>query len=514
MKKKIMTLILFALTLFAFVGCKKNETVKMSIFSRPTVARVENQRKNWEDVSSFITYYGNFNVEAQSQFDVAIMHSNVLYRTTDAKEQVQALKDRGTYVIAYLTVGEDDTLSQADGLGENGFASYYIYESGYPKQNPNWGSYYVDAGNPVWQAKIINEAQMILDYGVDGLFLDTLDTVDVMYESMPGMVSLVKKLDETFPDAKIVANRGFTILPYISQYLDGLMFESFNTTYDFTAGKVADLSDDDNEYNEQVACNVINAIRQYDYFNVFALDYVNEFEYDYMPQGYYNRSWQYDFIPYATYDINLGIPCVPKDANGNLLAPTSKRGELALSKKTSGDLGGKNGDTSAANLAYKDNGAVITVDSTFAGYNTSTLNDAWYATPENHKQTNWSKESWASADNKNADHWIQTEFASEKAVSKVVVHWANDNGTYYSPQQARIEAWINNEWVPVMTLTNEPTEENSFYKAFEQTWEFTFASVTTSKIRVVQPKGMGCADKYGDPVREGIMWVSEIEVYS
>lgn len=514
MKKKLILLITFIVLVLMVIGCDKSNSNEISIFSRPVVAEVENGRKEWLDVSNFICYYGDFDVESQSKFDVVIMHSSALFRDADAKEKVKELKDNGSYVIAYITVGEDDTLSQADGLGENGYASYYIYENGFPKQNTNWGSYFVDAGNPVWQAKIINDSKKILDYGVDGLFLDTLDTVDIAYHTLPGMASLVELLAETFPETKLVANRGFTVLPYISQYIDGLMFESFNTTYDFSLSKVVDLSEEANEYNEDVACNTINTVRQYDYFPVFALDYVNQYEYDYMTAQYYNRSWQYDFIPYCTYDINLGIACIPTDKDGNLIMPTSIRGELALSKKTSSDLDGYNGDRSPANLAYKENGSTITVDSTYAGYSTAPLNDGWFVTPENHVQAKWSKEAWASTDNKNADHWIQIAFPTEKSVSKVVVHWANDNDTYYSPQKAIIEAWIDDAWVEVAVITNDPTEEGGFYRAFEQTWEFTFDSVNTTKIKIVQPKGMGCADKYGDSVREGIMWVSEVEVYS
>ena len=490
-------------------SCGKKE----SIFSRPTVERVAGQRKEWNDVSSFVCYYGEFNIEFQSKFDVVIMHSSTLYTDPQAKEKVQQLKDAGCYIVSYITIGEDDTLEIADGLGEGGYASYYIYENGSPKPNTNWNSYFVDAGNPVWQAKIINETAKILSYGVDGIFMDTLDTVDIATNTLSGMADLVKKLDENFPEAKLVANRGFTVLPYISQYIDGMMFESFNTTYNFEEGKVSDLTEESREWNEEIACNTINAIRRYDYFPIFALDYVNEYEYEYMPLNYYNRSWQYDFIPYCTYDIQLGTAAYPVDGNGDLLKPTSKRGELALSKLSSSELEGFNGDKSANNLAYVENGATVTVDSTYGGYNTKALNDGWYATDENHIQGNWAKESWASADNKLNDHWIEFEFAEAKEVSQVVVHWANDNGTYYSPKKAVVEIFVDGAWVEVCALDNEPEEVDGDYKAFDTTWVFNFDSVTTTKIRILQPKGCGAHDKFNDPIRTGIMWVSEVEIY-
>ena len=512
--KKVLIFILTLVLGFSLLGCgEQDNNTYISIFSRPTTERVAGQRKEWNDVSSFVCYYSDFDIDFQSQFDVIIMHSTTLYSDPESKEKVKQLQDLGCYIISYVTIGEDDALHVADGLGEGGYASYYIYENGRPKMNTNWNSYFVDAGNPVWQARVIAETEKALSYGVDGIFMDTLDTVDVEGSSLEGMTDLVRRLDETFPEAKFVANRGFTVLPYISQYIDGLMFESFNTTYDFERDRVTDLSEESIAWNEDIACNTINNIRRYDYFPVFALDYVNKFEYDYFTINYYNRSWQFDFIPYCTYDIQLKTPAIPTDAEGKLLAPTSKRGELALSKLASDTLDNFNGDMSSDNLAFKDNGAVITVSSSFGGYNQKALNDGWFVTKQNHVQSNWAKESWASSDNKGVDHYIQIAFPEAKEVSQVVVHWANDNDKFYSPRKAIIQVLIDEHWVDVCTLTNEPEEEDGDYKTNETTWIFDFDPQTTTAVRIVQPKGCGAHNKFNDPIRAGIMWVSEVEVY-
>lgn len=503
--KKLSKLLAFALCCCLLLAGCGGGTV--SIFSRPTVERVAGQKKDWPDVSSFICYYGGFD-DVQKNFDVSIMHSTALFSDADAAAKVKALSDAGTYSIAYLTVGEDDALNVGDGLGEGGYASYYIYENGFPKRNNNWASYFVDAGNPVWQAKILAKAEKILSYGVDGLFLDTVDTVDVAPESLGGMVSLVKLLDETFPEAKLVVNRGFTVLPYLSEYIDGMMFESFNTTWNFEDNRAADLSPEDNEYNENVACNVINRVRRYDYFPVFALDYVNYSEFAFMPQAHYDRSWQYDFIPYCTYDVLLATACDPG------VKPQSKRGELALSKFGESGLGTLNGDTSAANFAYTGNGATVRTDSTYGGYGTKALNDGWFATAENHNQKNWAQEAWASMRNGNADHWIEFTFPQERSVSTVKVYWANDNDSFKSARECIVEAWVGGEWVQVGKKTNEPETPDGDYLTNVMLYEITFEAVTTEKIRVVQPKGKGCADKWNEDVDVNIMWVSEVEIFA
>lgn len=509
MKKIIKILALIVAVCLSFTACNQGTSnlEQISIFSRPTVEKVTGQKKNWLDVDSFICYYSDF-VEEQKNFDVSIMHSNTLFSSANSKEQVKELSDNGTYVIAYITVGEDDSLNTGDGLGENGYASYYIYENGAPKMNGNWNSYFVDAGNPVWQAKIIDRARQIISYGVDGLFLDTLDTVDIAPETLGGMVSLVKLLKSTFPDIKLIANRGFNVLQYISQYIDGLMFESFNTTYNFELGMVVDLDPAAVAYNEYTACNIINAVRRYDYFPVFALDYVNELEFNYMPQAYYDRSWQYDFIPYTSYDIQLATPCNPG------IKPNSKRGELALSNLGASSLGENNADTTINNFAFKDNGTVISVDSTYGGYSKNALNDGWFSTAENHNQENWAQESWASSDNKNQEHFIEFEFTEAKSVGKVYVHWANDNGKFYSPRQCVVQAFVNNEWVEVGSWSNVPADADADYLANIPTSEIKFTNITTKKIRVVQPKGQGAADKFNNELRPGLMWVSEVEIFA
>jgi len=328
--KKLYFIVLIVI-LILFTGCTSGVSIQENKTFKPTSSKVNNIQKSWLDVSNYICYYGNdLDVNILSNFDVAIIYPNVLFDNPNSKDLIKQLQDKGTYVIVYLTVGEDDKLSIGDGLGDNGYASYYIYENGYPKQNDNWGTYFVDAGNPAWQSKVIKEAENILQYDVDGLFLDNLDTVDIDSKILPGMISLMKSLDSTFPNKLFVINRGFTVLPFISQYIDGLMFESFNTTYDFETKKVVNLSEKTTQYNINVAQNIINTTRQYKYFPVFTLDYVNKSDINYKPQYYYNRSWQFDFIPYVTYDFSLATPFIPVDADGNFLTPTSNRGEMVL----------------------------------------------------------------------------------------------------------------------------------------------------------------------------------------
>lgn len=533
--RKILAAALAGAMILSVAACTPGEGgggSKGSIFSRPTVERVAGQRKDWLDVDSFACYYGPLTgpaetepvfggetvtaLEALKAFDVAIIHSSQLRSDPEAKAHVEELKAAGTYVISYISIGEDDSLTVADGLGENGYASYYLYDDyGMPRRNNSWGSYFIDAGNPVWQSMILSEAKSVMEFGVDGLFLDTLDTVDVAYDTIGGMVDLVKKLDAALPDAKIVANRGFTIFPYISENIDGVMFESFSMSYDETTGMFVDRTPNDLEYNQTVACNIINRARRYDYMPVFCLDYINKVEYSYMPQNIYDVAWQYDFIPYTTYSRGLDVCPNPN------IRPKSNRGELALSKLSDVVVENPlNADTTENNLAYVGNERCkVTVDSTFPGYSgVKPLNDGFYATTENHNQNIWATESWASENNNDRDHWIQFTFTDAVDISKVVVYWAADGvgtPTIYSPREAYIEAMIDGQWQRVASY-NWKTESGEFLLQQNST-EFTFEKVTTDRIRVFQPKGMGDAtssrNEGAQTTFSGIMWVSEVEIF-
>ena len=105
-----------------------------SIFSRPVVEKVAGKKKAWNDVSSFTDYYGPLSGDAEAdpvnggdsvpildrlkEFDVAIIHSASMFSAPNGKEIVKQLQDSGTYVIAYISIGEEIGPKIADGLGE------------------------------------------------------------------------------------------------------------------------------------------------------------------------------------------------------------------------------------------------------------------------------------------------------------------------------------------------------------------------------------------------------------
>lgn len=191
-------------------------------------------------VKSYACYYGPPKLDALARYPLAIIEASH-YTPAD----VAQLKRAGTLVIAYLSVGEvlepsraaTPTAAPAPGAPRRlAIAPYYLDRDGdgKPDTNPGWGGFYVDARAPAWQARVLDELapKLLGEKGAEGLFLDTLDTVDAYPEIKPGMIELVRKLRAKFPSAPIIANRGFTILEGIVPHVDAVLFEAFSTQYD------------------------------------------------------------------------------------------------------------------------------------------------------------------------------------------------------------------------------------------------------------------------------------------
>ncbi|MDR2492044.1 MAG: endo alpha-1,4 polygalactosaminidase [Coriobacteriales bacterium] len=193
-------------------------------------------------IASYACYYGNSSaLEKLKGYDLAIID----FKAIGGAKSVADLKQAGVTVIAYVTLGEEDLPPGVKPTQTGG--DWYIPHAANALKNSEWGSYYVDAGNPRWQAKILNEAEQLLDAGVDGFFFDTVDTVAnervLKYrDTRAGMVDLIKKLDAAYPGAIKVVNRGFSILEDVVENIDGVMFEEFSTTTSYKKWSKDDLA--------------------------------------------------------------------------------------------------------------------------------------------------------------------------------------------------------------------------------------------------------------------------------
>ncbi len=142
--------------------------------------------------------------------------------------QIQKLADRAhqekAKLIAYLSVGE---------LGQIEHQNFQQYLQQHAPQisladltlskNETFQSWQMDVSQPAWRDFLIQRVKQIYQQPVDGLFLDTVDTVDFYItnqawkiprrvQSVKAMVALIRKIKAVSPEKFILQNRGLNLI--------------------------------------------------------------------------------------------------------------------------------------------------------------------------------------------------------------------------------------------------------------------------------------------------------------
>lgn len=107
-------------------------------------------------------------------------------------------------------------------------------------RNAAWGAEIVDQAQPDWPRFFVDEVVAPLwQRGYRGLFLDTLDsyqlvatTATTRQQQEQGLVRLIQAIRQRFPELRLIANRGFEILPQVSGEIDMVVAESLYQGWD------------------------------------------------------------------------------------------------------------------------------------------------------------------------------------------------------------------------------------------------------------------------------------------
>lgn len=233
------------------------------------------------DIGSYSVYYGKTpaDVAKLTNYDLAIVQPS-----TVTAAQLKTLHDSGTRVIAYVTVGE---------LEKNSPYASRIQPGWVLGENKNWGSKYIDASQPGWQAIVKEQTDALLARGFDGFFLDTLDTADLYPQAGPGLVKIVETLRADHPNAVIVQNRGFALLNATAPSIDAVMYENFSSMYDFGKKTYGPVSGDP---------SFVQALNKRGLV-VLTMDYATATQTDVITRDY-ERARSLGFIPFVS-TINL-----------------------------------------------------------------------------------------------------------------------------------------------------------------------------------------------------------------
>ncbi len=264
----IVILTFIALTLSKFV-CERKQNESKSVLSA---------LNSVESIKNYAVYYGRDRIDRLSNFDLVIVQPEEY-----SKKEIEILKKHKTIVLAYLSLGE---------VSER----YLKYAKGcIVGKNKNWNTYYVNVSCKKWQNFILNEAiPSILNKGFDGLLLDCVD-VDKM-TTKRGMVSLIKKIRQKYPDIILIQNRGFSIINETAPYVNGVLFECFTTHYNWSSKKYELWKGEDLKWIGVKARELLRIKKKYGLV-VLTLDYA---ENESLREVCLKHAEKYGFIPYIS----------------------------------------------------------------------------------------------------------------------------------------------------------------------------------------------------------------------
>ena len=186
-------------------------------------------------------YADNPPLQELAQFDWAVVESGHL-STAD----VARIRQLGSQPFAYLSVGEFDgdraTLIE---LGLDQGAS--------SKRNKAWNSQVMDLTSPQWRDHLFKRAHALQAQGYAGLFLDTLDSFQLLPPSewpsqQTALASFLRELHTREPTLKLFFNRGFEVLPQLDGVAAAVAVESIHAGWDAGAKRYRPVPEADREW--------------------------------------------------------------------------------------------------------------------------------------------------------------------------------------------------------------------------------------------------------------------------
>jgi uncharacterized protein (TIGR01370 family) len=447
---------------------------KTSAISRGPI----NRREAFNSISSYACYYGSGQLEAMSRRDAAIIETK-----NQTPESIAQLQAADTLVIGYISIGEDDAFRIGDGKGAGGYDSSYFdrNQDNVPDQNPIWKSHYADASQPAWRRYFLDRAyKMREEYGVDGFFLDTVDTSELYKESNAGMISLIRELRAQNPDSIIVLNRGFHTVEELAPDVDGVMFESFTASYDFENKEYIMLRPSAWDWGLDVYLQTLKPAMDAHGLVVLVLDYVSSPNAPEVKAAY-DRAVSFGYVPEVStifldtiYQVDYQGIADPKylevQATPEVMAYTLPEARNGFPQKT-----------------------LISPSSVYSDYTVAPVVDGVTEKARLH----WRNRAWASQEKAKA-HTLEFRLPVPVAARQMKIDWAKDNGHDYPAKKFRVEVQTpqSSDWLELVRFETNEAASN----------QIDLRSIQLSSIRIIQEQGGG------SPERPNLMWVQQVEL--
>lgn len=122
--------------------------------------------------------------------------------------------------------------------------------------NEAWASRVVDQSQPDWPAFFMEHViEPLWARGYRGFFLDTLDSYQLAAKTdaerakqQAGLIEVIRAIKARHPDAKLIFNRGFEILPQVHDLAYAVVFESLFRGWDASANRYVEVKEADRDW--------------------------------------------------------------------------------------------------------------------------------------------------------------------------------------------------------------------------------------------------------------------------
>lgn len=164
----------------------------------------------------------------------AVAVSPVSYRTSDSE------------LFSYVSVGEADP-------SRKNFAAFD--RKWFIGDNAAWKTKVIDVSNPDWRQFFLDRIiEPLWQAGYRGFFLDTMDSYQIaaskkVHPAMEeGLVELLKGIKKRHPEARLILNRGFEIIPRARDTIFAVAAESLFRRFEPSTGKYGEVSEEDRKW--------------------------------------------------------------------------------------------------------------------------------------------------------------------------------------------------------------------------------------------------------------------------
>jgi len=200
------------------------------------------------------------------------------------------IKNKKPKLFAYVSVGEIEP-----------YRKYYkeTDKSWIIGKNKDWKTYIADIRKKEYREFLINKVLKNLSK-YDGFFFDTLDSYQIAlkpseykdYEN--ALAEFIIQVKKTFPDKKIILNRGFEVVPQVKDYIDAVVAESLFYGLDTKTMKYKKMKEEDIKW----LLNKLNEIKNLG-IKVIVIDYVDP-KNKKLQKEVAKKIYENGFIPYVT----------------------------------------------------------------------------------------------------------------------------------------------------------------------------------------------------------------------